>query len=96
MWEAHEKRRNFIQWATPADRTTRDGAPWRIAVMSRAPFPGIEWVLFMGESDRGWTPPGNGAFYDNCETQPGGAITAAIRSARTYAARSFGDDWETR
>ena len=96
MWEAYEKRSTFIQWATTAGLVTENGAQYRFAVVWRTPFPGIEWVLFMGERDRGWTLPGNGAFYDDCPSQPGGAVASAIRSARAYAARSFGEDWETR
>lgn len=89
MWEAYEKRRNFIQWATPAGPKTKAGAPWRIAVVRRDPFPGLDWVLYIGEGDKGHRQPGGGAFYDDSPTQPGGAVASAVRSARAYAARSL-------
>lgn len=95
MWEAYEKRASFIQWATPAGPVTRVGAPWRIAVVRRDPFPGIDWVLYIGEGDKGYSP-GGGAFYDDSDAQPGSAVASAVRSACAYAVRAFGKDWETR
>jgi len=97
-WSLFEALPKFHAWACDPFTHT-NGARYRYAVVSRAPFPGLGWVCLVYVNPLSSELPrvcdeSAGAFYDGADDHPEGAIEWAKAGALAKKAHVFdGEEW---